>query len=362
MNQITDMQASGARGRRGFTIMEVLVVVGILALLLGLAVATFQGVIGGARTTKTEYILSTIGQSVELFYNDFNYYPPLLEDNWRSPDERLTSLTARVTGQGATENPLTRARYHSIFTLPIYLTGQGDINGDMILTYNPDAADADPSDAKKRNLDDGNDGPGLRDPGPDKVWGAARRRITANVRPPTSGRVYGPYIDMESDTVVRRARIDPFSEEGSDFPPSFEDAELMEREGLFVFQDPWGKPIRYYRNWPTTVTGTTDEPSLNRIPIELVKPQALLISDEPDPSSDPELMRAPYALLSAGEDGFFGDRHSEGTPDEDHEDQSDFIWAEDFADLDGSGDMLAQNELISSQGQGRLADNVRHTP
>ncbi|MCA9311187.1 MAG: type II secretion system protein [Phycisphaerales bacterium] len=259
--------------RSAFTLVELLVVIVIIALLAGLLLAAFRGAFTASRTTMAQRQLASIAQGVDAFYNDFNYYPPVLTPAGGN-------LYVRPETSYAPRNvidELRDARYSSDFSLGIYLLGLGDTNSDGT----PDSEE-----------DDGLAGPGFREPGPDRYWG-----ITADgsdgMTPAdgrggyvtTTGRTYGPYLSLSA-------------------AESF--IERDEATGLYRFTDPWGQPIRYYANWQTTVrVGSNVERTVDYIPVELRSPAAVegqrLAAGEPAWDRDMDVLNAPYALLSAGE-------------------------------------------------------------
>src|SRR5438105_3070453 len=67
-------------GRSGFTLVELLVVIGIIAVLIGLLFPVIASVRKQARVAETRQQLSGIGMAINAYYADFNAYPgPILE-------------------------------------------------------------------------------------------------------------------------------------------------------------------------------------------------------------------------------------------------------------------------------------------
>lgn len=280
-DQTTTTDRRGARGSRapGFTLIELLVVVAIIALLLGITGAIFAGAFATGKRAATEQFMRNIAFGLEQFKNDFNYYPPMI-DRHRHAIESLPSAQA-------VEEELAENRFNSMFSLPLYLVGVGDLNADM----------------KDDGADDGAAGPGIRDPGPDRSWGGAADRAAA--RATHVGRVYGPYIDVGAGRNFRLLNYmeDLTADERADTPEA-------EVKGLYVFEDRWNTPIRYYRSWPVRDVSDPKKHSLDRTPIELVRKD--VVGARPDAGTldaamDRDLLAAPFALLSAGEDGLFAD-------------------------------------------------------
>lgn len=286
--------------RRAFTLIELLVVIVIIGLLLGLLTVAFSGALSKSKNVATENLLRNIQTGVQQFENDFNYLPPLIDGHKHAME--------------ASDDPakeLRLHRYYSAYSLPLYLLGVGEL-----------APDNGTSAAQDPNRHDGHEGPGFRDPGPDRSWGGARERDTDTHRPTTTGRIYGPYIDVgDGSDVLRKAEARDFTvAPDSGIDDFFADENDDGVGDLYVFQDRWGSAIRYYKGWPTReeINGTVQS-SLRRVPIELRKPESIeqhMYAPHSvfgaDPMLDQEILRAPYALLSAGADGDFGEADEDG--------------------------------------------------
>jgi len=69
----------------GFTLVELLMVLGIIALLVGLLVPTLSWVRNTAREAKQKAQLTTIGLALEAFKNDYGDYPPSYGYDYTTP-------------------------------------------------------------------------------------------------------------------------------------------------------------------------------------------------------------------------------------------------------------------------------------
>jgi len=277
--------------RRGFSLVELLVVVTIILLLIGIAFPAFLSIRKNASRTATESQLQAMASAIDQFKADFNYLPPLILDDPEVPPGDPRWCTSMLAQDNA-RDVLRSERYHSIYSLPIYLLGLGALNPDTTLE-NPDRHD-------------GVAGVGFRDPGHDRAWGGARQRTPATHRFAASGQVYRPYVNFADSELVR-----PADASGNDFAEY--DVMLSQEEdspwrSMSVIVDNWGTPIRYYRAWPTR-SDTAANDSLLDAPAELVDPEALRDAPETaiefDANRDPDLARGSYALLSAGPDKIF---------------------------------------------------------
>ncbi len=346
---MTRRRERSTRARPGFTLVEVLVVISVIAVLISILGVAFSGALSSSRNVATQSLLRSVQIGIEQFKTDFGYLPPLVDGSKHTLDSIDDPMDKR--------EELINHRYQSIYSLTVYLLGVGELA--------PYDASLGPNDDPDRH--DGVQGPGIRDPGPDRSWGGARERD--NHRPPRTGRTFGPYIDIgDGEGVLRRVtQADLNVPAGAMLPDFFadgdEDGSGADGVGdLFVITDRWNRPIRYYKDWPTRQDNNgVIEPSLDLIPIELrnvqslrqhlATPRAGVIRAETQ--LDQNLLRAPYALLSAGPDADFGDTDTSGNwlgwgaPGEPGANFFDGIPSTDpakFAVID------------------RVADNIRNTP
>jgi len=61
---------------RGFTLVELLVVIGIIAVLASILIPAIRAVSRAARTANTEDLLARITVALDLYFRDATYYPP----------------------------------------------------------------------------------------------------------------------------------------------------------------------------------------------------------------------------------------------------------------------------------------------
>ena len=271
--------------RAGFTLVELLVTIAIIAVLLGIVIAGLFGAQSFAKRAAGTAQLQAIAQGLDAFQTDMGFYPPLIShlNDATGAIETPETLAAQVAKAGrnaALATAYREARFMSEWSIAAFLIGEGDLNGDQ---------DADPA---KLDQDDGKVGNGIRNPGASRAWKIPSGDHLAQ----NSGREYGPYLDTGFATKFLR-RV----------PVAYDDTSKrivrddVSRQYMFQLVDAFDVPVRYYQGW--TTRDSTDEPTLLELPIELrteagVEKQI----DTGRASIEPErsLMTAPYGLLSAG--------------------------------------------------------------
>ncbi len=317
--------------RRGFSLVELLVVIAVIAILSALVFISARALRGGASTAATTGLLNSINQAVGTFKNDFGYLPPLISRidpsaaGGGGPGPAAGGIiTPELEAQKSGNNAdalaaYKRVRYSSQFSLPAYLLGMGGLNGrptpkgdgtanTAATDYPPNttAVGTDKPNFKAAAEHDGVPGPGFRSPGPLRAWkkpGAQPSTLTHS--PDLSGRVYGPYLDpaqlansielVEVAPAAARARIDGLDGASDIF--------------MYRFIEASGEPIRYYRGWPTRDPASTppDQPSVRRVPVELRGAESVRAevggtnTDQRPADSDALAMSSPYILLAANQ-------------------------------------------------------------
>ena len=278
---------SDARTRRsGFTMVELLVTIAIIAVLLGIAIVGLFGAQSFAKRAAGTAQLQAIAQGVDAFHTDMGFYPPLISHLNASTGaiETPETLAAREPKAGRNTKlaeAYREARFMSEWSIAAFLIGEGDLNGD------DDAVAAD------LNLDDGKLGNGIRNPGASRAW----KEPGGDHRAQTTGREYGPYLDTGFATkFLRRVPVD--------YNTTAKRIVRDDASRQFMYQivDAFGVPVRYYQGWPTR--DDDDDATLLRLPIELRTAAGVerqFDTDRADIEPERNLMTAPYALLSAGE-------------------------------------------------------------
>lgn len=258
--------------RSGFTLVELLVAVTIIAVLLTLLAVAVRGVVGMAQGSQTSSMLGTISQAITAFKGDFGYEPPLISSN--APNAGGIRVPELLDNAADIRRDYRARRYHSQFSLPVYLLGMGNINGvttESTETFpNSQPVGQDSPNYRTFAAHDGVPGPGLREPGKFRCWKVPSPVIGASfpyVHEPTLvGRTYGPYLDPQQMAKL----IQPVEVISSPDWPLRPRGRFDPPTKVFMYRliDPRGGAIRYYRGYPLK-DPVSGEASVKRVPVEL---------------------------------------------------------------------------------------------
>ncbi|MGP1345237.1 MAG: prepilin-type N-terminal cleavage/methylation domain-containing protein [Phycisphaerales bacterium] len=295
-------------GRPGFTLIEMLVVIAIIAILAGIILVAVGRALGTARRTAVAATLGNINQAIAAFESELGYPPPLITpddpnftlgiDDYPTAANRFTIPQARFLeelglSQNAFRSAMARTRYASEFSITVYLMGIGDLYTGQ--------GPAGTSNELSGIEDDGVAGPGMTNPGRDRSWGGARDRTEHTATP---GPVIGPYLDPGQFAGALEL-VEPNAGTGGGGP-----------RGLYRLNDRFDYPIRYYTGWITKAPqGEPDagQPTGRYLPPELrdLDGWQNFIANPTDAAQggveagalDNDLAAARWALLSAGAEG-----------------------------------------------------------
>ncbi|MBT7351945.1 MAG: prepilin-type N-terminal cleavage/methylation domain-containing protein, partial [Phycisphaerae bacterium] len=133
--------------RRGFTMVEIMVVMAIIVVLIGLLIVAASGARQAAMASTTGSRLTALSQATTRFETDAGYLPPLLDNDRAGIDGLEPNRKTRANGYP--DYLATMQRRYSYTSPAEYLLGYGTA------------------------AEDGQDGFGIRRPGEDGFWNAS---------------------------------------------------------------------------------------------------------------------------------------------------------------------------------------------
>lgn len=138
-----DATTRAAGARRGFSITELLVVIGIIAVLITLLLVALGGATDSARETETESLMSQFSGACEQFQMEHNRYPGIVPDtalaavpNLSSTELALLELMGGFDVFHATLAPDTDGSYAAFGGTAVALAGGWEIKIDVSLMGN----------------------------------------------------------------------------------------------------------------------------------------------------------------------------------------------------------------------------------
>jgi prepilin-type N-terminal cleavage/methylation domain-containing protein len=238
--------------RRGFTMVEIMVVMAIIVVLIGLLIVAASGARQAAMASTTGSRLTALSQATTRFETDAGYLPPLLDNDRAGIDGLEPNRKTRASGYP--DYLATMQRRYSYTSPAEYLLGYGTA------------------------AEDGQDGFGIRRPGEDGFWNASWNdgvnsdqglqtgRFELRERKPSrsgqQGTVIGPYLELDDPNMLGAlgwdldSQADPEGRgawDGSIAPATnqpvvyFPGDPGYSEDAPKVIVDAWGTPIRYYR-------------------------------------------------------------------------------------------------------------------
>src|ERR1044072_114498 len=94
------------RKQKGFTIVELLIVIVVIGILATLVIVTFTGIQQKARNTKRQTDINAVNSHVEAFYAQNGYYPTLAHINdatWRGTNMKGLDANALKDPKGSSQ-------------------------------------------------------------------------------------------------------------------------------------------------------------------------------------------------------------------------------------------------------------------
>ncbi len=258
--------ATGGLPARAFTIVELLVVIGVVVVLLSILIVAVSAATRTGQTANTQALMNSIKQALVRFRSDIGYLPPVLgavdmtdvtpenhdlrklfdprggDLTWGNIDDVLPDRPDGTPNNSYDDNI---QEWFSETSLAEYLLGYGHHNQDGYGVI--DASN--PNDVWTRERPP----LGIRNPGADGVWGATLNgpdgslasRMLGTTPGLDTGKVYGPYLELKDQRLL--ASADGSRDLAGRLILSFPGEGNFNPDNPKVLVDYWGNPIRYYR-------------------------------------------------------------------------------------------------------------------
>ncbi len=294
----------GARAARGFTIIEIMVSLVVIAVLISLVTVGVRTALRQSKNTSEQFMASGLRSSVEQFKNEFGFLPPLvndgeplgtadggpiIDDPRRNGFQQVavrsrafmvartgagavdTNIVGPVNGYSGADSSFSDKRY-SKFSLPFYLMGEC-------------GARHEDNDA----VIDGVAGQGFVTPSRDGRFDPR-------------GRKHEAFFTPQSASLLKRQYVDPLEFEEHDGAPGSNLDGDPSSVALLGIRD---RAFRYYR-WENLepLDASAELGEFMNVPKLLQDPATWA---DPDASSEVSEYRAgSYAIIGSGRDGVFG--------------------------------------------------------
>ena len=328
--------------RRGFTIIELLTVVGIIVVLVGLLVVAVSSASKVAQAASTRSMMGAVSRALTQFKTDMGYLPPVLgfpttgASQTGSVGYLRDLVLPPILTVGPTPSQVTQIQnYYSMTSMVEYLIGPGGRDEDG---YGAIGIPANTTQGFKELPP-----AGIRSPLKDGVWGAysnpgpgnqtlgnfSRRPLpltaVANISTVAnvSGRVLGPYLELKDGSLLG-AIVGTDSVTGQPIVARAGDNNWNPTAPK-VLLDYYGQPIRFYRKGyvngdPKRIggkkvgVGTGSDVGWDLSDIFVLRPQKFdlntgiddladdLADGNGDKSTSRSLKMADFALFSSGPD------------------------------------------------------------
>jgi prepilin-type N-terminal cleavage/methylation domain-containing protein len=126
----------GARANRGFTIVELIVVITVIGLLAALAVGAYNKVVNDAKTAKAQALVNTLSTAKSLFVADPNTTEQMIQAYNTAP--AFASIQNYIRVNGAV--PTSEANLLTLSGMPATVTiSLGTVEDDTVTPNIPDS-------------------------------------------------------------------------------------------------------------------------------------------------------------------------------------------------------------------------------
>ena len=252
------------QARRAFTIIELLVVVGIIVTLVGLLIVAVSRSAKASQEASTRSLMATVSRGLTQFRTDLGYLPPVLGYPSSGPSSEGTVgylrdlvLPPTSSASPSSQQVAVLQSYYSMTSMIEYLLGPGGRDQDGFGAVGIPLGGT----AGMKEMPP----VGIRSPLKDGVWGAfsnprtgstgalgnfSRRNLpqgngaNTSTLPNVSGRSLGPYLELKDGSLLGAI----VGSDSSGLPIVARAGDNNWRsDAPKVLLDYYGQPIRYYR-------------------------------------------------------------------------------------------------------------------
>jgi len=147
-----------AKARRGFTLIEVLLVLAIILMLAGVTIVSIVGTRAGARIDSTKAMLASIETAIETYNMHIGHYPSEEEGNLEAlrvkPTFESEEVSAMWRGPYLKKEPRDAWRNTFNYELNVAGTDEGQAQAFRLWSNGPDGTDGTEDDIKNWSEDD----------------------------------------------------------------------------------------------------------------------------------------------------------------------------------------------------------------
>lgn len=109
---------SKSQSERGFTIVELLIVVVVIAILAAITIVSYNGITNRANQSASKSTASSVQKKVELYQAELNVYPTAAQLTGATSDKSYSGITTATFGTPDSTNGKSVVAYNTCGTSP----------------------------------------------------------------------------------------------------------------------------------------------------------------------------------------------------------------------------------------------------